>query len=212
MAELAHIFLDKKQVKNLDDARPTVQDLLAAAGRDPVTCDVFRLKGPQDTTGEKVELNTVIDRTHDHHPIHLRCVPKDRNVGSGLANDRLSADVAELRGMGYKVDVHDKGNLAYAVFEDLELPKGVFNHDATEMLVLVPPPYPMGAMDMFYTRPDLKLAKGAIPKQAESVEQHLDRQWRRFSWHYNRPWNPAVDDLLTHVSFCEQRLAEAAHE
>ena len=211
MAELANLFLDKKQVK-MDAPRPTVQDILTAASRDPATCDVYRLKGPQDTTGEKVELNTVIDRTLDHHPIHLRCVPKDRNVGSGMAGERLAADLSELRGMGYKVDAQERGNLTYAVFQDVELPKGVFNHTTTEMLVLVPPPYPAGAMDMFYTRPDLMLAKGTVPKQAEVMEQHLDRQWRRFSWHYNRPWNPAVDDLLTHVSFCEQRLAEAAHE
>ena len=204
---LAPIYVNRKLLKDFDEPKPTVFAVVKATGRDPNTCDVFRLKSENDEKGEPIELTAILDRTVSDQPIYLRCVPKDRNVGQGPAPDRLVADVETLKSNHYKVDLTVESARVYAKILGFPLPAGRFNKPATDLLVIVPLPYPEAKLDMFYTDPDVTLSGGAIPKGAETLEQHDGRNWRRFSWHTGS-WNPAVDDLLSHISFVQQRLAE----
>jgi Prokaryotic E2 family E len=208
MAEhLAPVFVNKKPVKELDDPKPTVFEVIKKSGRDPEKCDVFLLKSEDDEEGQRIELTAVLDRTISDKPIFLRCVPKDRNVGDGVIPPRLVDDAESLRQTHYSLDLKPESSRVYAEFHGFRLPKNRFNKGRTELLVVVPLPYPDAKIDMFYTEPDLSLINGGVPKGAEVIESHLGRNWRRFSWHTNS-WNPAVDDLASHVSFIEQRLHE----
>jgi hypothetical protein len=56
------------------------------------------------------------------------------------------------------------------------------------------------------------LPDGREPDRANSYEAYLGQQWQRFSWHYSNPqmaWRPGHSCLLTHLRFCQVRLANA---
>ncbi len=88
----------------------------------------------------------------------------------------------------------------------LELPTGIYNRPRTDLLMQTTTQYPASAMDMFWVDHDLTLHDGGIPTGAESVETYFSRQWRRFSWHRNVPWQPGRDDLVGHFEFVVARL------
>ncbi len=213
---LANIIVNKKLVK-MDTPRPTVAEVIRASGREPDTCDVFILKSEGDDEGERIEMSAIVDRTTIKHTIFLRCVPKDRNVGAtgatvfamtdGWVPAALKEDVAHLEAQGYRIKLTPQGARVFAIFERFKLPPDKFSARETDLLVVVPLPYPDAKIDMFYTEPEVTLRNGRIPLRAEIVENHLGRNWRRFSWHHKK-WNLEVDDLITHVSFIEQRLFE----
>lgn len=208
MAEhLAPVFVNKKLVKDLELPKPTVADVLRTTGRDPTKFDVFRLKSEDDETGEPIELTAVLDRTLSDQPIFLRAVPKDRNVGDESVPSKLAEDAKLLQASGRPVELVRDGQHIFAKFPGFRLPPARFNRPRTDLLVIVPLPYPEAKLDMFYTEPDLTLANGGIPRGAETIEMHVGRNWRRFSWHTST-WDPAVDDLLSHVGMIEQRLSQ----
>jgi len=204
---LANIFVNKKLLKDLDEPKPTVEQVIRATGRDPANCDTFLLRSEGDETGERIELAAVLDRTTSLKPIFLRCVPSDRNVGDIPIPANLSRDCEALRSLGYQIDLIPNGSFVYARFRDFSLPQPKFSRPTTQLLVIVPLPYPEAKLDMFYTEPEVVLSSGAVPRSAETIEMHLGQNWRRFSWHTGR-WNPAIDDLASHVAFIEQRLYE----
>jgi hypothetical protein len=204
---LAPVFVNKKLVKDLSLPKPTVAQVLEVTGRDPSKFDVFRLKSEDDETGEPIELTAVLDRTASDKPIYLRAVPKDRNVGDSSIPSRLLEDAEVLRASHLQISLAAEGPRVFATFAAFPLPSHRFNKPRTDLLVIVPLPYPEAKLDMFYVEPDLMLLNGSIPRGAEVIEPHMGRNWRRFSWHTNT-WNPAVDDLASHVGMIEQRLRE----
>jgi hypothetical protein len=204
---LAPVFVNKKLVTDLSLPKPTVAQVLEATGRDPTKVDVFRLKSENDETGEPIELTAVLDRTESDQPFFLRAVPKDRNVGDGSIPNRLLEDAETLRASHLQLSLVADGPRVYATFTEFPLPAKRFNKSLTDLLVIVPLPYPEAKLDMFYVEPDLTLSSGSIPRGAEVIESHVGRNWRRFSWHTSI-WNPAVDDLASHLGMIEQRLRE----
>lgn len=142
--------------------------------------------------------------------LHFRAVPKDRNYGSALVSvpDQLDREILTLRERGYTVDAPLESPGEYLlIFSAFPLPNGKYNMATTRLMLRVPFGYPNAALDMFYTQPDLLLASGAVPRQAQVLETLPGGVWRRFSWHRNAPWNPGRDNLLSFVSFVEDNLA-----
>jgi len=80
--------------------------------------------------------------------------------------------------------------------------------ERADLLVVVPDGYPLSGLDMFYVNPEINLRSGKLPSGGEHHEVFLDRQWQRFSWHYQKQWNPSRDSLLSHIRFCMARLAK----
>jgi hypothetical protein len=122
-----------------------------------------------------------------------------------LPGELLEA-VAALASKGYQVELKEETPHIFVLFHNFQLPKGIYNKSHTELFVFTTPEYPNAGFDMFWTDPDLTLANGTAPRGAEAMEPHLGKTWRRFSWHLNRAWNPAVDDLLSYLSCVEERL------
>jgi hypothetical protein len=58
---------------------------------------------------------------------------------------------------------------------------------------------------MFWTEPEVRLASGQEPAAASTMETHIDRNWRRFSWH-RKPWDSARDNMMGFVEFIRHRL------
>lgn len=118
--------------------------------------------------------------------------------------DDFVADVEALRSDGHDVEAHEEGGMANALIHGYSVPAG-FSKPTTELLIRAPMSYRNGKPDMFWTDTDLVLANGGTPQNADQIETHLERQWRRFSWHPSN-WNPGSDDLRTYLEFINTRL------
>jgi hypothetical protein len=119
---------------------------------------------------------------------------------------RVIAEIDELKAR-YDLEVIEEPSYICVILRDFEVGDG-YNFAASDLLLRIPRSYPDANPDMFWVRPDLTLAGGAVPQSAECVEQHVGRSWRRFSWHWPQPWNPNLGDLTTYITFVRRRLNE----
>ena len=122
--------------------------------------------------------------------------------------EALEKDVATLRKRGFNLSIFENGPTIYLQFSNFPLPSGRYNLERTDLLIFTSVHYPYAGFDMFWTNPQLTLSDGTIPKQAESIENHLNKEWRRFSYHpyTNTPWNPSEDNVERYVEYVQQRL------
>lgn len=127
------------------------------------------------------------------------------------AVDLLRQHAEELqRVTGLSVEVVAEGPRVCVMVRQVPLPAGRFNVAVTDLLLLADQQYPLSAMDMFWTEPEVVRANGSVPRSADAIEQHLGRSWRRFSWHRNGIWNPNGNPLLDHFAFVESRFTVEA--
>jgi hypothetical protein len=127
--------------------------------------------------------------------------------------DLLRRHLAELtQEVGAEGEVIEEGMRLYVLLHKVRLPGGLFRLEESDVLFTTDQQYPLSAMDMFWTEEGVIRPDGSIPQNAESIEAHLGRQWRRFSWHRNEAWNPNGNPLLDHYAFMEARWdAERQH-
>jgi hypothetical protein len=121
-------------------------------------------------------------------------------------NQQLTVDVEELKRRGYDLQLHPQSDgWMFTIIEPYPVPEG-FNKPTTSLLIKVPPNYPLGGLDMFWTDPQLLLSSGGPPANT-SVEQNLGKPWLRFSWHPQK-WNPSSDSLISYLKFINKRLEQ----
>jgi hypothetical protein len=108
---------------------------------------------------------------------------------------------------GIPTSVIEEGARLYVLLEKMELPKGAFRVNFSDVLFIADQQYPLSSMDMFWTEVEVVRPDGSIPQGGDSIENYLARTWRRFSWHRNGVWNTAGNPLLDHFAFMEARLA-----
>ena len=120
----------------------------------------------------------------------------------------LRRDADALTERGFAFEYIEDGERIYMQFSNFPLPTGVYNMETTDLLIFTTTGYPCAGFDMFWTDPELALKDGTVPRQADSIESYLGRNWRRFSYHPNNdiPWNPADDNVGTYVEYVRQRL------
>src|SRR5437667_11064415 len=116
---------------------------------------------------------------------------------------RLDKEVQELRPEA-EFEITEEADAISIVVGTFSVGEG-FNQPTTNLLLRVPRTYPDAGPDMFWTSPELLLATGSVPQAAESMENYLGRQWRRFSWH-KAAWNPRIDNLHGYLEFIRRRL------
>ena len=88
------------------------------------------------------------------------------------------------------------------IIKNYSLPEG-YDQARVEVMILIPQNYPVAALDMFYLCPSI------FKKNADSIEQlsdesHFDKQWQRWSRHYN--WKAGINNIATHIKFVENAL------
>lgn len=101
--------------------------------------------------------------------------------------------------------LHPAGAQHLVVIPDYTMPAH-WETDTADLMVMVPDGYPLAGLDMFFMSPAITLTGGRRPAGGEGQVNMLGRQWQQISWHYQRPWNPSRDTLLTHLHFCNTRL------
>lgn len=124
--------------------------------------------------------------------------------------EQLQQEVAELIKAGHLIEMEEEESTTrvYIIFKGFELLPGQYNVTTTDLMVFTTTQYPSSCFDMFWVDKDLTLANGNIPKSAESIENYLSRQWRRFSIHpyQKKPWNPNEDCMTSYLTCIVQRL------
>ena len=118
---------------------------------------------------------------------------------------RLEKETAELR-QGFEMEVIEESDIINLVLRSFPFGDG-YNRPVADLLLRIPRTYPDSGPDMFWTIPELTLASGSAPQSAESMENYIGKQWRRFSWHKSA-WNPAIDNLHGYLEFIRRRLRE----
>lgn len=93
------------------------------------------------------------------------------------------------------------------VILDYDLPDG-YDHQVVELMIKIPPNYPMTKLDMFYLNPPIHRKDGReIPKL--SLEMVGERQWQQWSRHYkDEEWHPDIG-LAGYLDSVKDCLQEA---
>lgn len=131
-------------------------------------------------------------------------------LGKTLIPEDLNLQAEELRKTGFSITLREEGGIAKLLIPNFTLPDG-YSQPHSDLLVLVPISYPNGKPDMFWVDETVLLANGQVPHKANVIEMHLDRRWRRFSWHLGK-WNPGCDNLDTYLAFVEHGLLKARNQ
>jgi hypothetical protein len=120
-------------------------------------------------------------------------------------------DAAFLRERGFDWEVlPDPGGAAYVIVRGFDVGVGGFTPAATNLMVRIPPQYPMTPLDMWYCDPPIRLsATGQFAQASEVMEAHLGRSWQRFSRHLNGGWRAGVDNLRSFFALIQRELQGA---
>lgn len=90
---------------------------------------------------------------------------------------------------------------------------GGWNNTVVDVFFLAPPGYPAAKPDCFWVSPQIRLANGALPQNANDGTQipgdpTPGRPLTWFSWHL-QTWDPNRDKLATFYSVIRKRLSPA---
>lgn len=103
-----------------------------------------------------------------------------------------------LKEKGFKYEIKSEDSEIHVILKDWPFPEGYTPRTATILIRLLAG-YPLSAVDMFWTIPDIKLASsGAWPEASEHHEPHGGQTWQRWSRHY--VWRAGVDNLRTFIT------------
>lgn len=87
------------------------------------------------------------------------------------------------------------GEEIFLIIENYPVPDG-YDADEVALLLRLPRQWPDGAVDMFWTSPNLKIAStGELPQATQVSIEHGGRHWQRWSRHFS--WRPGQDGLET---------------
>ncbi len=104
-------------------------------------------------------------------------------------------------------------NLDWVIIKAFRLPQS-WGRDTTQILIILPPGYPITPPDNFYVDPGLRLASGGPMNNYSEGSSHLGQNWGQFSHHVDpSTWKPSADvvsgdNLLTFMLSVERRFKE----
>lgn len=117
-------------------------------------------------------------------------------------------DLQYLQEKKYDYHIFPHGKETLVVIKQYPLPAG-YSQSNVDLLVKIPPMYPMTPMDMFWVSPEIMLTgTGAYPDRADVFESFIGSQWQRFSRHY--AWRSGIDSLGSHLVTVQKSLVNLA--
>jgi hypothetical protein len=144
----------------------------------------------------------------------LRLTPSGVHNGEAVASPKrefavLDVDESYLNSLGYHWETVIEGKVRWLLINNYPVPAG-YTSRSVVLALLVPPTYPTAQIDMFYTRPPLKLASGRAIDRAN--QQAVIRGAAFNGWSRHRPWNPAADNVVTQLAMVESAVAKEIGE
>jgi len=133
---------------------------------------------------------------------------EDTNAGRAAMLPQMDQRYIGDRGLAPE-SVND-GDKKAVVFRNFELPLGKFDHEHTDILIVLPASYPDAAPDMFFCFPWVKIrGTDGWPKAADQAFQFAGRGWQRWSRH-NNDWRAGTDGIHTMLQRVKAALRDAS--
>lgn len=127
-------------------------------------------------------------------------------MASGDPNQLLpEIDREFLQEKEFSFDVSTVGSETHVIIRDLAFPAAYVPRTA-DLLIILPAGYPNANPDMFWTFPDVKLANGTCPQACDAHQQYGDRNWQRWSRHYQIQWRAGIDSLRTYFAAVRKEI------
>ncbi len=115
-----------------------------------------------------------------------------------------SEDMEFLDNGDYKWKPFSENSKNGLVIRNYNLPED-YIPNKSDLMVLIPPGYPVSPIDMFYFSPGVRRKDGrSIEALAE--ENHFEKTWQRWSRHYQDQWRPGIDNVATHIIYVGNQL------
>jgi hypothetical protein len=117
-------------------------------------------------------------------------------------------DATFLRERGFDWEmIPDPAGSYCVIVRSFLVSAGGFAPDRTDLMVRIPPQYPMTPLDMWYCDPPIRVAAtGQFAPASEVMEAHIGRTWQRFSRHLNGGWRPGIDSLRSFFTLIQREL------
>jgi hypothetical protein len=148
----------------------------------------------------------------------IRLTPKEVNNGEAPPAPRrdfalLDADEDYLDGLGCKWETVDDGGRRWLLIHQYAVPAG-FTVSKTRLALEIPPSYPAAQIDMFYTYPPLALVSGRQIECTQVAAAIFGVAYNGWSRHRGAAslWNPARDNVSTHLALVESAMAKEVGE
>jgi hypothetical protein len=148
----------------------------------------------------------------------LRLTPQEVNNGEApLAPRRdfglLDADEAYLDSLGLRWETANDAGRRWLMIHRYPVPAG-YTVERTVLALEIPPTYPGAQIDMFYTNPPLALASGRAIACTHISATIFGTPFNGWSRHRGQgsPWNPVLDNVVTHLALVESALAKEVGE
>lgn len=77
-----------------------------------------------------------------------------------------------------------------------------------DVLIILPAGYPDAHPDMFWTYPDVRRANGNWPINSDQHQVYGDRNWQRWSRHYQGQWRAGIDGLRSYLAAVRTEIAK----
>jgi len=200
----------------LHESSIVVRTAVQEAGFDPTKNWIIVLR-VRDQPKREVTLDEVIDlRTPGIEK--LRLTPKEVNNGEAAVKRRLqfallAIDERFLNGLGLWWETLIDAERRWLLIHDYPVPSG-YTVKRTLLALEIPLTYPGAQIDMFYTHPPLALKSGrAIDRTqvAATIKGQSFNGWSRHRGELSK-WNPASDNVSTHLALVESALAKEVGE
>ncbi len=113
---------------------------------------------------------------------------------------------------GYQFEEIIDTNRNGLIIRNYKLPKGKYNHEAVDLLVLIPNGYPDARPDMWYFYPAILLIPGnRAARQTQATILFEGKTWQRWSRHYPaNEWRAGIDGIHTYLKKVNNALEIAA--
>lgn len=116
-----------------------------------------------------------------------------------------------LEAKGYQFQGVTDSNMNGLIIKDYELPKEKYNHEKSDLLILLPQGYPDTRPDMWYFYPEILLAPSNHPaRQTQARLIFEGKSWQRWSRHYPATeWRSGIDGIHTYLKKVDEALRKA---
>lgn len=203
-------------VLTLHEPNIVVRTAIKEAGFDPTKNWIIVLR-VRDQPKREVSLDDVIDLRMPGIE-KLRLTPKEVNNGEVAVQARrhfalLDVDERFLNGLGLWWETVIDGGRRWLLIHDYPVPNG-YTTSRTLLALEIPPTYPGAQIDMFYTHPPLALKTGRAIERTQvsaSIQGQPFNGWSRHRGELSK-WNPATDNVSTHLALVESALAKEVGE
>ncbi|MCK1298468.1 MULTISPECIES: multiubiquitin domain-containing protein [unclassified Bradyrhizobium] len=144
----------------------------------------------------------------------LRLTPTGVHNGEAAAKPRrhfdlLEVDEKHLVSLGVFWETVIDGTSRWLLIHNYQVPPG-YTPRMVMLAFLIPPTYPTAQIDMFYTSPKLNLTSGQPIDRTQVAATIFGTSFNGWSRHRGppAPWNPATDNVITHLALVESAIAK----